>query len=532
MTHALCNSCRNLVPAEPVEREGKVYLAKKCRKCGPTETLISADARRYWKKRSIDTPFEHKVCALNCLNCDHRATPGLVFIDITNRCNMNCRICLNNTPGMGFLFHPPMEYFERIFQHLTTLKPRPAVQLFGGEPTMREDLFDIIDLAKSYGLRPRVVTNGLRLADPDYCRRLTATKVKILLSYDGDNPQLYADLRGTPKAMELKRQALDNIQKTGAGRVVLMTLLAKDYNAAQLPELIQFCHERRDYIGAIYLMPLAHMWKPERWDYNPEQMTMEDVEMIVNEAFHDDLVEFIPAGFQGYLPTLMRCLGIKALPFMGGHPNCESLFLMFSDGQQFVPFTRYLKMAPNDALRALQGTEQKLARRVKWLNALGIGRKKTERKSRLLFMLGAFTALFGARRFVKLGQLVKGKGFGKTYHLAAFALQLILGRRIQGLLERHMNVHGILQILVLPFEDPSNIETDRMERCPGVFAYVDPEDDKVRIVPLCAWTSLHKRAMMRKIAEKQGTATPATATPVNATPAAEPEKLVKAGADS
>jgi uncharacterized radical SAM superfamily Fe-S cluster-containing enzyme len=85
-----------------------------------------------------------------------------VFLDVTNRCNSNCPICINNTPSMGFLFEPPLEYFENVFQQLSRYDPKPVVQLFGGEPTVRRDLFEIIRLARSAGLRPRVVTNGLK----------------------------------------------------------------------------------------------------------------------------------------------------------------------------------------------------------------------------------------------------------------------------------------------------------------------------------------------------------------------------------
>ena len=62
---------------------------------------------------------------------------------------------------MGFDFNPPLAYFEKIFQALARLEPRPTVQLIGGEPTVRNDLLDIIRLGNRYGLRASVVTNGL-----------------------------------------------------------------------------------------------------------------------------------------------------------------------------------------------------------------------------------------------------------------------------------------------------------------------------------------------------------------------------------
>lgn len=43
----------------------------------------------------------------------------------------------------------------------------------------------------------------------------------------------------------------------------------------------------------------------------------------------------------------------------------------------------------------------------------------------------------------------------------------------------------------------------RLERCAAAFAYVDPELDKVRTIPVCAW-GLHKNRMPAKVTEHYG----------------------------
>ena len=196
---AYCNSCRQTVPAEHVMREGKVYLVKKCPKCGKNETLISSDVDAYKKKFDFMGDVIYESCGLNCLECTHKV-PNIAFVELTNRCNMNCPICITNVPSMGFEFEPDMEYFKLIFKDLSKLNPRPSIQLFGGEPTVREDLFDIIRLAKSYGLSVRVVTNGLKLADKKYCEKLVEEGVSVLISFDAFNKTLDEIFRGMPEA--------------------------------------------------------------------------------------------------------------------------------------------------------------------------------------------------------------------------------------------------------------------------------------------------------------------------------------------
>jgi hypothetical protein len=77
-------------------------------------------------------------------------------------------------------------------------------------------------------------------------------------------------------------------------------------------------------------------------------------------------------------------------------------------------------------------------------------------------------------------------------------LKLLFGGRSRIVLDRHTNIQRSLQLIVLPFEDRSTLETDRLERCPAGFAYVDPKDKRVRTVSTCAW-GIHKTGIMREI---------------------------------
>ena len=46
-----------------------------------------------------------------------------------------------------------------------------------------------------------MVTNGIKLADEEYCRKLIETRATILFAYDGDNPETYRVLRGNEKIL-------------------------------------------------------------------------------------------------------------------------------------------------------------------------------------------------------------------------------------------------------------------------------------------------------------------------------------------
>ena len=77
---------------------------------------------------------------------------------------------------------------------------------------------------------------------------------------------------------------------------------------------------------------------------------------------------------------------------------------------------------------------------------------------------------------------------------------MLLRMKSRRVLEKHTTWQGTLQVIVLPFEDDSTLEAERLERCPNSFAFYDPESGRVNYVPTCAW-SQHKVPVMRRIAE-------------------------------
>jgi 7,8-dihydro-6-hydroxymethylpterin dimethyltransferase len=514
---SFCNKCRNLVPTTSFERDNMIWLAKDCPDCGRTETVTSSIAKRYNRKRLIDRDPHYEGCKLNCLQCKHK-DPNIVFVDITNRCNLDCPICINNTPGMGFLFEPPIEYFDKIFQRMAKFDPPPAVQIFGGEPTVRKDLFDIIKMAKSYGISARVVTNGLKLADEDYCREMIKSRATILIAYDGENTEMYKKLRGSEKCLALKKKALENINKFGAKKAVFMSLAAKGFNTHEFGSIFEQAHRMRSSIRGVFFMPLAHMWKTEDFDLDPERITAEDIEEAVSKTFPGYNVEFLPASFLGQVQTFVKYIWVRPPPFAGAHPNCESLYVLISDGEKYLPVDHFFKRPVTSIAQDVLKVEDRLAPSAKILEARTDTQSLSFRFKKNVLMARAMWALIRVGlKNIYIGRTLKGKSIGKLWHGVCFPFAFILGSRTQALL-RHTNIQGTLQIIVLPFEDPQTLETHRMERCPSAFAFYDPKADKVNFVPVCAWP-LHKKRVMREVSEFYGQAKPAPVKQAAAVPA-------------
>ena len=142
-----------------------------------------------------------------------------IFIDITHRCNMECKNCY--LPNRSF---PDME-FEKYKEFVKKLPNKTMLRIVGAEPTLHARCFDFIKTAYEHGHMCVLITNGLRLSSSRYVQELKATGLEhICMSMNGvDNDDWYEkidDLRCATK----KVQALKNIGnnfKLDTGTIVI-----------------------------------------------------------------------------------------------------------------------------------------------------------------------------------------------------------------------------------------------------------------------------------------------------------------------
>ena len=129
-----------------------------------------------------------------------------IVVDLTHRCNMECANCY--IPNRDV---PDLDK-EKLFEFLSRLPSRTYIRLIGAEPTMRNDLPEIISKVKALGHRPSVTTNGLKLAQPSYVKKLKDAGLRLLLhSMNGaDDDEAYKEL-DNGKWATVKVRALDNI---------------------------------------------------------------------------------------------------------------------------------------------------------------------------------------------------------------------------------------------------------------------------------------------------------------------------------
>jgi len=500
---ALCNECRVPVPAEFFFSEGEVWLRKDCPSCGSNKWEVSSDASVWQAKRDLwdGVSTEPKACSLNCDRCQKNHNPNVVFVDITNRCNMNCPICIAKLRGMGFDFNPPMEYFEHIFAEIAKIHPKPVLQLFGGEPTVRDDLLEIYSIAYKHGLETHLTTNGLRFADEEYCKKLCQAGIGLRFSLDGLTPDIYARLRNNPGACEKKLKGLENLKKYCKRRLTIISCAAKGINDKSMADLLQYCHDNRDLISDLGIIPLAQDW--EEGEFEAEgRTTMEDVEKMVGLAITDGGVEFIPAGLSYWLRRPRSFFRdnphSEVLLLAGVHPNCESFSFLISDGEKYQGINHYLNKPFGQAVTEMIGLLKTIDPKLNRLNP-----KKSLQRLRGQFLI-VMTIAPWLLRTVNFRRLSRGYRFLGLLEIGWRVLVRKLSKRFSKRITKRRRPVPVLRVAILPFEEQNAVDAARLENCKAVFAYEDVENERIGTVPVCLWYPF-RNAFLEKIAVKYGT---------------------------
>lgn len=87
-----------------------------------------------------------------------------VSLEITQRCNLDCTLCYLSDSAEAVRDFPLQEIFRRIDLIVAHYGPGTDVQVSGGEPTLRrrDELVAIVRRLAERGLRPSLLTNGIR----------------------------------------------------------------------------------------------------------------------------------------------------------------------------------------------------------------------------------------------------------------------------------------------------------------------------------------------------------------------------------
>jgi uncharacterized radical SAM superfamily Fe-S cluster-containing enzyme len=151
------------------------------------------------------------------------------------------------------------------------------IQISGGEPTVRKDLADIIQIARDLGFKfIELDTNGIELAKrPELAVELADAGLGgIYLQFDGLSDEIYTSIRGQ-NLLAIKKEAIKTAQRAGLS-VVLAATIVKGVNDHQLWEIINFAIKRKTL--GVNFQPFAAIGRYPQALLNPiDRITVADI---------------------------------------------------------------------------------------------------------------------------------------------------------------------------------------------------------------------------------------------------------------
>ena len=155
----------------------------------------------------------------------------VVVYNCTSRCNLRCLHCYSSSQSNCFDDELDTSQAKRFLSQLTDVNC-PVVLFSGGEPLLRQDLFELLEEAKRLGLRTVLSTNGT-LVDSASADKLAEVGVKYVgISIDGQE-QFHDKFRQVQGCFKSAVAGIENCQKADIKTGLRFTITKE--NAAQIP---------------------------------------------------------------------------------------------------------------------------------------------------------------------------------------------------------------------------------------------------------------------------------------------------------
>ncbi len=462
-TSSVCPECLKIIPALIFEKDGKVMIEKECKEHGKFSDVYWGDARMYNRMRKyaidgkgVSNPVVDKkdpVCPKDCGLCsEHKSHTALANLVVTNRCDLSCWYCFFFAKKAGYVYEPTLEELRKGVRLLRNEKPVPgnAIQLTGGNPELREDLFEILKMIKEEGVdHVQLNINGTHKLwnDPEWTMKVKESGVNtIYLSFDGVTPE------SNPKNHWEVPWMLENARKANLG-IVLVPTVIRSVNDHEVGDIIRFGTKHMDVVRGVNFQPVSLVGRMPRKEREKFRITIPDTihkieEQTDGQISRDDFYT-IPSihPFTNFVEAMIK----RPQYDLTTHFACGMATYVFEDKGKMIPITRFVDV---------EGLFE-------YLNEKADDLRK-----------GSSRAVVGAKMLFKLNSFIDKNKSPEGFSLGKIIYNALIKHDYKSLGAFH---HKSLFIGMMHFQDLYNYDINRVKRC--CIHYLTPE----AIIPFCAF---------------------------------------------
>lgn len=443
-------------------------MSKICPEHGEVDELYFGSYKMYKKfstywsdgkgAHAPNVPVEKCSCPMNCGLCsNHLSHTGLANIIVTNRCDLTCWYCFfyvkKGLEG-AYVYEPTKDQIIEMVRTLRAQRPVPgnSLQITGGEPTLREDLPDLVRTIRAEGVdHIQLNTNGISLAlDPPLAKRLRESGVSNLyMSYDGVSPKT------NPKNHWEAPYAIDSCRRAGLG-VVLVPTIIKSINDHEMGGILGFAQKNMDIVRAISYQPVSLTGRMKKQERDKYRITIPDCIRRIEEQTNGDVPEdaWFPVPSCSPVTQFIEAFTKKPQYELSIHFACGAGTYVFedTDTKKLIPLTSFLD---------IKGMLEFLEERTDEINS------------------GGNRYLSAAKFMSGIGSFVDRKKQPPGLNMSKLLIGAILKHDYSAMGQFHTRS---MFLGMMHFQDKYNQDEERLQRCD--IHYLTPDQ---RIIPFCSF---------------------------------------------
>ena len=469
------------------EDTGTVYLKKE------NGTIERVGSYAYWKRikqfpaeleTRVETPLQHfeNFCQ-NCGLCDaHKNTTALLNIVVTNMCNLRCWYCFFYSEIAGYVYYPTLEEIRKMFELAKKVNGyMPPVQITGGEPTMRDDLPQIIKIAKDLG-SPHVQlnTNSVKIGMAYYENPEKAADMVREMKDAGLNT-IYTSFDGIDPRINFKNHyeipfAIRAYYDGGARSIVLVPTVFQG-NLKEVPKILGFAVQNYQWgIKGVNYQPISLVGMIKKGEREKLRTTQSDVVEALAPWGLDNFDYWYPIPAVQFLADLMTPVEKNVHFYNNEKCGIATYVVVDSEENKVYPITKYIDV---DAF--LKEVEQFYK---SWLKKVQVG---------INALIKRYVLRKSEREIIieKLDDYIKKRKLPNGVDIKEVIAEAIETGDYGALAKFH---EGTLFIGMMHFMDPYNYDTARVQRCD--IHYVGPSG----IYPFCTynvWSDKYRDAILK-----------------------------------
>ena len=478
-TQTVCPECYKVIEGTIYEEDGQVLIKKTCPDHGEFKDIYWSDANLYHKAQEFYwegygvTPClnANDGCPNDCgLCCNHKTNTCLALMELTNRCNLKCPVCFANAGKTGYVIEPSMDEIESMMVGLREQKPVPVqgIQFTGGEPLLRREVPDIVQMATDLGFSAlQMSSNGLVFdKNPELAHELHECGLgTIYYQFDGLKRENYIKMRGED-LLDKKLHVIEVCREAQIG-VLLVPTLIKGVNDDQIGPMFEFGRKNRDIIRGINVQPVSFAGRITFEDRKNQRITTPDVmkafEQQTNGVIKPEHWITIPAASR--ISTLSGLFKGESQVQFTMEPSCGVSSYVYLGDDEVNPFANFM-----DAEKFFKMVED-LTNAMK--NKSGIGKVFAKIKA-----------------FWRMRKLIDKKKAPKGIDAWNLMKSIMTTGKFNSLRDFHLNTFFLG---CMHFMDAYNYDLARVSRC-GIH-YIVPDYDGSsypKILPFCAYNNIPK----------------------------------------